>query len=288
MCIILFPTLTRSKSTTCHKMGRIESMTYDIFTFNGELDILKLRLSMLYDHVDKFIIVEAKTTFSGNKKPLYFSKFESKYQPWWPKIQYFVIDEDYSEEEITLAESSPNTVGAAHWVWEFLQKESLKKALYGLEDEDLVYMGDVDEIWDPTHEFKGPEKLLLRVYALYLDNLSSEVFWGPLMAKYGDIKNQCLNHMRSDISLRGQEYAGWHFTSQGGFKEVQRKLNDSYTTESYNTHEVQKHLSKRVEKGVDYLGRPFKFRKDTRNWPTYLKDFSYNYKHLLKAHGTKS
>lgn len=259
-------------------------MIYDVFTFNGELDILKLRLSILYDHVDRFIILEAKTTFSGHKKPLYFSHNEDKFKTWWDKIDYHIIDEEYSPEETALAESSPNTIGAKHWKREFLQKESIKKALIHLKDEDIVYIGDVDEIWNPKHKYSGTEKLLLRVYAYYLNNLSSEVFWGPLIAKYSDIKGVCLNHMRSNISFRGETYAGWHFTSMGGFKEVQRKLNDSYTPESYNTDKVQKLLSKRLEKGEDYLGRVFTFIIDDSDWPPYLKLHRNYYSKLLK-HG---
>lgn len=260
-------------------------MIVDTVMFNGEFDILKLRLAMLYDHVDKFIIVEAKTTFSGLPKPLYFSHEERLFEQWWPKIDYFVIDEDYTDEERELAASSPNTVGAKHWQNEFLQKESIKKALVHLQDDDLVYIGDVDEIWSPKHRYIAPEKLLLRVYAYYLDNLSSEVFWGPLMAKYSEIKGVCLNHMRSDISLRGEVYAGWHFTSIGGLPEIRRKLNDSYTTESYNTYEVQELLPKRFINGEDYLGRNFTFEEDMEDWPTYLKQHKHIYKHLLKSYG---
>lgn len=251
------------------------------------MTILKLRLSMLYDHVDKFIIVEAKTTFSGLPKNLYFSKHENEFKKWWPKIDYFVIDEEYSEAERALAVASPNTVGAKHWQNEFLQKESIKKALFGLEDDDLVYIGDVDEIWSPKHRYISPEKLLLRVYAYYLDNSSSEVFWGTLMAKWGDIKGECLNHMRSNISLRGETYAGWHFTSMGGLREVSRKLNDSYTTESYNTYEVQELLPKRLSEGRDYLGRNFTFKVDESNWPKYLKENKFYYEHLLKSYESK-
>lgn len=259
----------------------------DTFCYNGESDILKLRLSMLYDHVDKFIIVEAKTTFSGLPKTLYFSKHENEFKKWWQKIDYFVIDEEYSEAERALAAASPNTVGAKHWQNEFLQKESIKKALVGLNDDDLVYIGDTDEIWSPKHRYISPEKLLLRVYAYYLDNSSSEVFWGTLVAKWGDIKGECLNHMRSNVSLRGETYAGWHFTSMGGLREVSRKLNDSYTTESYNTYEVQELLPKRLSEGSDYLGRNFTFREDTSDWPKYLHQNKKHYQHLLKGYESK-
>lgn len=255
-------------------------LVYDVVTYNGERELLDLRLNILDSKVDKFIIVEAKTTFSGHKKPLYFSIHEKFFKPWWHKIDYHIIDEDYTPEEIELATYSPNTQGADHWKNEFLQKESIKKALVHLQDDDIVYIGDVDEIWEGQYEHT--EKLLLRVYAYYLNNHSDEIFWGTLVARWGDIKDKCLNHTRSDVSLRGTELSGWHFTSMGGEKEVRRKLNDSYTQQSYNTDEVQKLLSKRLNKGEDYLGRYFKFEHDESEWPQFLKRNKYKYKHLLK------
>lgn len=237
---------------------------------------------MLGPYVDKFIIVEAKTTFSGNKKPLYFSLHEKYVMPWWNKISYQIIDETYSPEELALAHSSPNTVGAKHWKREFLQKESIKKFLVHLNDEDIVYIGDVDEIWDHTYLPQLLiEKLLLHVYVYKLDNKSSEVFWGPIVGKWGDIKLHCLNHLRSEVSIRGLEYGGWHFTNMGGFKEVKRKLHDSYTANSYNTPEVQKLLQTRIEMNQDYLGRSFTYSQDVFDWPPYLRQNRSKYTKLI-------
>lgn len=257
-------------------------MVIDCFTYNGELDILDLRLNMLYKHVDRFVIVESKTTFSGKPKRLYFSNQEGKFKEFWHKIDYFIIDENYSKEERALADSSPNTEGAKHWKTEFLQKESIKKALWNLKDDDIVYIGDVDEIWDVTHKPLMPEKLKLRVYAYYLNNLSNEEFWGTVVAPWSYFKDKVLNHVRSDTQIRGSEYGGWHFTSMGGLKQVQRKLEDSYTKESYLTKEVQNLLPERVDKGIDYLGRPFTFKIDEEDWPSYLYSRKRRYKHLCK------
>jgi hypothetical protein len=57
----------------------------------------------------------------------------------------------------------------------------------------------------------------------------------------------------------------------GGPEEIRRKLNSSYTTESYNTQQVQNLLEERIDRGVDYLGRDFKFMVDESEWPEYLK-----------------
>lgn len=259
-------------------------MIYDCFTYNGEKDILKLHLSILAPYVDKFIICEAKTTFSGHKKPLYFFQHQRYFRDFWPKIEYYVIHENYSEAEISLAESSPNTEGPAHWKHEFLQKESIKKALVAnhVQDTDTVFIGDVDEIWNESalDWCHAPFKYKMRVYGYYLNNESSEEFYGPIGAKYSQLKNECLNHLRTS-AWKTAFYGGWHFTSMGGLKEVQRKLNDSYTEESYNTKNVQALLPQRHRIGTDYLGRNFTFKINESNWPQYLKHNRDKFKHML-------
>lgn len=255
------------------------------FTYNGETAVLKLHLNILDKYVDKFIIVEANKTFTGHPKPLYFFRDQRYFKPWWKKIEYYVVNQWDDPQLWDMANKSPNTKGADHWKREWYIKESIQKALisYKVQDEDTVFIGDVDEIIDPEarHESDAPIKAKLRVYAYYLNNLSSEQFHGTLIAQYGDIKNQCLNEMRSDKRLYSKgEPLGWHFTSQGGVKEVERKLNDSYTAESYNTNEVQTLLSQRHKQGIDYLGRDFTFNVDESQWPQYLKDNKKDFKNL--------
>ena len=45
---------------------------FDTFTFYNELDLLELRLNILGDVVDYFVINEATITFTGKTKPLYY------------------------------------------------------------------------------------------------------------------------------------------------------------------------------------------------------------------------
>ena len=254
----------------------------EAFTYNGERDILRLHLEMLHNYVDKFIICEAKTTFTGYKKPLYFFQHQRYFKKWWSKIEYYVIDENYTDEEINLARESPYTKGAAHWRNEFLQKESIKKGIEVLKPNphDLIYIGDVDEIINPDSAILVPSKIKLRVFADYLNNESSEEFWGPIAVLYKDLKGKSLNELRNTLP-KSKEYGGWHFTNMGGIQQVRRKLNDSYTSESYNTYEVQEKLSSRLQEGTDYLGRPFTFKVNEENWPQYLKENKREYKHLL-------
>lgn len=260
-------------------------MIVDVFTYNGEADILEIRLNILSDLVDQFILVEFDKTFSGKPKEPYFSIDDPRWEKWKDKITHQVFHEAHYEKYRELAESSPNTQGADHWKREFMQKESIKDALTHLNDDDIVFIGDVDEIWDPGHAWSilvtEPLKIRLLVYTYYLNNYSSELFSGTLAARYKHIKSECLNHLRSN-SYKPALEMGWHFTSMGGYESVKKKLSDSYTKESYWTDAVAASLKANIIQGKDFLGRDFTYTLDESDWPPYLKENKSKYKHLCR------
>ena len=62
------------------------------FPYNGE-PVALLHIEYLFDYIDKFIIIEAKWTFSGLKKPfLYFYRNYRSFLPFAAKIQFIVIE----------------------------------------------------------------------------------------------------------------------------------------------------------------------------------------------------
>lgn len=258
-------------------------MIIDATTFNGEFDLLEIRLNILDEYVDQFVIVEAPTTFSGKPKPLYYKQQEERYAKWKDKIKYFVIDENYSDEERKQAENSPNTRGAEHWKHEFLQKESIKKALTHLNDGDVCFIGDCDEIWDDSLLPRQPgivSKLKLKVFTYYINNRSDEEFYGTITGYYKDIKDECLNHLRVNAN-KTFGFCGWHFTSlKDGLK---RKLTDSYTSDSYASPEVMANLEDNIENNRDFLGRPFTYTIDESELPKYIIDNKLRYAHLFKS-----
>ena len=200
-----------------------------------------------------------------------------------------------------MAYQSPQTQGAEHWKMEFAQKESIRDRLTDLGDEDRVIIGDVDEIIDPEYIKKygiwQTYKMSLKVYVYFLNNRSSEEFYGPLIGRWGYIKDDIENKSRSLNQLRGMycwppvlpydAKAGWHFTSMGGPEALHVKLTDSYTADSYATPEVLENLSTRYGK-QDFLGRNFTYRIDETGWPTYLKEHRHKYEHLCAADSSQS
>lgn len=259
-------------------------MVVDVCTFNGEYDLWDIHYHSLKGVVDEFIIVEAQTTFSGLPKPLYSLATGVYYNPipTWPKVSVWIVDENYSQEELKLAEESPNTAGAEHWKTEFLQKESIKKALTHLQDDDLVFLGDVDEIWDVSAlKLQFPVKLKLDVYTYYLNNRSNEQFWGTTVAPYHVIKNTCLNHLRTNAP-KSKKTHGWHFTSMGGAENLRKKLTDSYTQEDYASKPILDNLEYTISHNKDFLGRDFTYSLDESNWPEYLRENRETYANWLR------
>ncbi len=280
---------------------------YDIFTFLNELDLLEIRLHILYPYVDYFVIVESTQTFSGLPKRLVFSENQQRFKDFKDKIIHYVIDDTPSDENdlqtrlkgpnistldreiITNALTSDNVPkGIVHWLKEFYQKESIKKALVKLNDNDICFVSDVDEIWNPEVliDYRKDDifKLRQNVYAYYLNNRSSEPWHGTLVTKYKNIKHGCLNHLRTVTKTPYTyiENGGWHFTNQGGAEQIKNKVEATYSSEDYNNENVKSKIQERMLKNKDYIGRKFKFKLDERGLPSYILENRAKYSAFFK------
>ena len=67
-------------------------MIFDCFTFFNELDILEIRLNEMAPMVDRFVLVEARKTFQGADKPLYFDQNKARFTPFLDKIEHVIVD----------------------------------------------------------------------------------------------------------------------------------------------------------------------------------------------------
>lgn len=249
----------------------------DCVTYNGEKELFEIRYNILKDFVDEFRVVEFDKTFSGKPKKSLFNQY-------FDKVKHYIHNEDIWGKYYDLAVSSPNTLhgnGAKHWITEFCQKESIKDCLTDLKDEAIVFIGDCDEIWNPLVKHLVPIKLKLQVYSYWLDNKSTEQFWGTIVSTYKDIKEDCLNHRRGNLP-RVTDNMGWHFTSMGGVDRVKKKLTDCYTEETYAHEEILNNLEENINQKRDFLWRDFSYKQDESEWPDYLKKNKEKYKHLIK------
>ena len=195
-------------------------MIIDCFYYNGEEEVLEARLNILAPYVDKFIICEAKETFSGvpkdlSFKPLKFAQFN---------IEYFIMEE-YAGLRLE-ALKSPNTGSGEHyWVREFIQKESARYALKDCNDDDIICISDVDEIWNPKTIYGALVDKVLKpkqLPYLYYFNQRTDEDWmgwtGTVVCRYKHIKDGLINHLRTDSMTEYEviENGGWHFNAIAG------------------------------------------------------------------------
>lgn len=240
-------------------------MTYDIFTFFNECDLLELRLSVLDAHIDKFVLTESIETFSGHPKPLYYAENKDRFAKWNHKIIHNVV----GKFEGTAFER------AAY------QKNDALRLI--TDPEALIYFGDTDEIWTPQNR----EKIKLRQYnyCYYLNQRSSEDWYGTVVGRRKDFTT--LTEARETWE-RVPIYAGYHFTNMGGIDQIIKKI-EAYDHQEANLDWVKQALPERMAKGQDYLsrvtdyqGKPFSFWVDENQWPEYLKANKSKYIHLCK------
>lgn len=267
---------------------------YDVFAFFNELDVLEIRLNILDPYVDYFVLVEAKETFSGQPKPLYYRENQERFKRWHHKIIHYVVD-DMADEDIIRAAKERDYVGkdSPHWAREFYIKESIKKALVGLNDNDICYFSDLDEIWNPdlVIDYSKDSVFKLRQigYMYYLNNRSNEIDWygwgGTIVTKYKNVRNGCLNDLRAHRPMKYRyvflKNGGWHFAFQGGFEGAKRKIEESRHF-WYNPEETLPNLEKRITDNRDYRGRDVRLWKDERGLPKYLLDNREKYKRFFK------
>ncbi len=241
-------------------------MIIDLFYYNGESEVLDVRLNILAPYVDKFIICEAEKTFSGVKKKLTFDK--SKYANY--NIEYFIMDD--TPEMVKEALKSPNTGNGEHyWVREWAQKESVREALINCDDDDLIFISDVDEIWNPLLQYSEdviykPKQL---PYLYYFNQRTSEDWlgWtGTIACRYKHIKSGVINHLRTDsmTSYDVLDNGGWHFNAIGGKKRKQKAFQ----------HPI-------YEDGGVWNNREIDMRKDESDLPQYLLDNKQKYAGLF-------
>lgn len=253
----------------------------DTFTYNGEADILELRLNILYPHVDVFLIGEAPITFSGQPKPLYYLEQQERFKQFQDKIMYWVVEEYYQPWLLDKMRREYDLMNTNQpFLMAFYQKESLNIPLLNFAEDDIVYYGDADEIWIPQEVQSEPHKLEQLSYSMYLNNRTTEPWKGTAIARRKDYTERGIGHIRQKTT-KYLPKGGWHFTNQGGLEELHRKIR-SYDHQEINTQEIHAKLEERYKAGTDFLGREqFSNSIDESEWPLYLKENRDTYSHML-------
>jgi Glycosyltransferase family 17 len=217
---------------------------YDCFTFYNEFDLLELRLTELYEHVDQFVIVEANQTFTNKPKDFNFEQHQARYAKWMDKIRYIRVED-------MPGDSDP-------WVNETHQRNAIARGLDDAEDDDIIIISDCDEIirGAAVDHIRNSEASLFALrmplynFKFNYMRVSQGVYdvWAMAVrhSLFADIDANTLRGMRfqftgaplqfSNDGCELIEHSGWHFGYMGDNKYLQDKA-QSFSHQNVNTPE---------------------------------------------------
>lgn len=253
-------------------------MVIDAFTFFNELDMLELRLDILGDYVDKFILVESRQTFTGIPKPLYYEENKERFAKWNNKIIHIVAP-DIEIRQVAYER---------HWLcYELIEAELMKYDV-----NDITFCSDLDEIWNPEILKVADNKahsLEQLNYSYWLNYRSSEQWVGTLMSPVGNLFIG-YNKMNRTAKPNPLPNGGWHFTNMGGVEQIKKKVEAYDHGPEIPQEWFRGQIAERMANGQDYLaraadyqGKPFTFYVEEDKWPEWLKDNKEKFAHLCKS-----
>jgi beta-1,4-mannosyl-glycoprotein beta-1,4-N-acetylglucosaminyltransferase len=251
-------------------------MIFDCIIFFNELDLLELRLYELDSVVDRFVIVEAPVTFSGEPKPLHFADNEQRFAPWREKIIHIVV------------EDMPQC--ADTWQRESHQRNAVIRGLHSAASGDAVILSDADEIpsadaisrWSPELEPRRFEQ----VCSYYWINCVGGGWAGSRILPFSGLaRYPSLDAIRYD-PFPLLENGGWHFSFLGGAERVIAKL-EAYSHSELNLDRYKdpKYLAIVMNLGIDIFGRSdthWKFHPLDHRLPQALHDHPERFGHLVR------
>jgi beta-1,4-mannosyl-glycoprotein beta-1,4-N-acetylglucosaminyltransferase len=222
---------------------------FDCFMYFDEEVVLDVRLNVLNQFIDYFVIVESRFTHKGDPRNLKFDL--KKFNKFKDKIIYLIYEDQPKEIEIINNEDgdyekTKKYISNAIYR-ENSQRNYIKKGLVEAEDSDIILISDVDEIpnLSSVNFNKINEKIILfkqemfyYKFNLHLPNL---VWSGTKACKKKDllnpqwlrnIKDRKYSFFRIDTLFSKTKYksikifnnGGWHFTNIKTAKEIEYKL----------------------------------------------------------------
>lgn len=254
---------------------------YDCFQFFNELDLLEIRLELLYNHVDFFVISETNKTHSDVKKPLYFQENKEKFSKYMDKIihiteefpenilnmgkkngsdkysqQYNIISERYDIEENEGGLKQHPT-----FCRDYLQKEFIKFGLIDCDDDDIIMISDLDEFPKPEVVKEIKEKKLYNHCVLqdcfyyHINTMAHTNWYGNYIVKYEDTKNVSLTHLKNKrVNFTMIHNGGWHFSFMGGKERVKQKI-QAYAHQELNLPHIISGIESKINSNTDVFNR---------------------------------
>ena len=267
---------------------------YDCFSYWDEDLLLDLRLNILNEYVDYFVIVEGNKTWQNNYKKLRFDI--DKFPKFKKKIIYIPVEDMPDGDDPYLREN--------------FQRNCILRGLKHSSEDDIIIISDLDEIPNPKKikEFKIDMKYAAfkQKHYYYKINLQSTInpYWhGSRICVKKFLKSpQWLRNLKfkkrpfwriDKLRLNNIiENGGWHFCNLKSAEQLLYKYrnlcetNDPYHfKEKIDVKYLQiEEIEKKILLGSDIIGRKefYKAQAIDNSFPNYILKNLKKYKEWIK------
>ena len=295
---------------------------YDCFQFFDEEMLLDLRLNVMNQYVDKFVITEATYMHNGKTKKLNFDI--KKYSKFKDKIIYIVVDKEPPDLfEIYESDKNKNDRRGQKLVLNGYKRDNYQRqmaadSLKNIDPDDWIIINDIDEIPNLENIDFGKIKnkiVIFRQQMFYykFNLLYPEIYWyGSKACKkkefispqwLRDLKHKKYPFWRVDTIFSKKKYnniihinnGGWHFTNIKSAEDIQKKLLNythhyEFEQSGLNIEDLKKKITEKkiiYDHGVDQREPKWKSEKtltktDLENMPLYLRENYRKYSNWLE------
>ena len=292
---------------------------FDCFMYFDEEQVLDLRLNVLYQNVDYFVIVESIYNHKGEKRNLLFNS--QKFEKFNDKIIYLVYDkipqlvEPIKETDNEKEKDGKYIMNALYR--ENAQRDFILEGLKSAKKDDLILISDVDEIPKLSsvnlNQIKNEIILFKQDMFYYKYNLSLPNFkWTGTKAviKKNLVSPQWLRNVkdrkypfyRIDVFFSDKKYinikiindGGWHFSNIKSPEMIEHKLRSylhhrEFDQVSLSIEEINELVKKkqaiydlRVDKRVNKVGNGVILENfEMKKLPNHINDNIDKYKNWL-------
>ena len=251
---------------------------YDCFQYFDEDHMVDLRLNILDQYVDYFVISESTKTHQGKDKKINFDK--KKFSKFKDKIKFIIAD---YKDEIDFKKH----IGGESPI-EQHQRNSLIKGIKDASPDDLIILSDSDEIPDlrKLKHMNNNKRFIafsqkMFMYKLNLQNLEESNWIGSKIAKRKNITS-----MQSLRNLKFKKYpfwridknnlqtivGGWHFSFLQTPEQILNKIK-SFSHGEYNNNDLnEKNIEEKILDNKDIFGRGITLKKIKldSSYPEYI------------------
>ena len=292
---------------------------FDCFMYFDEEQVLDLRLNVLYQNVDYFVIIESIYNHKGEKRNLLFNS--QKFKKFNNKIIYLVYDkipqlvEPIKETDNEKQKDGKYIMNALYR--ENAQRDFILEGLKSAKKDDLILISDVDEIPKLSsvnlNQIKNEIILFKQDMFYYKYNLSLPNFkWTGTKAvkKKNLVSPQWLRNVkdrkypfyRIDTFFSDKKYidikiindGGWHFSNIKSPEMIEHKLRSylhhrEFDQVSLSIEEINELVKKkqaiydpRVDKRVNKVGNGVILENfEMKKLPNHINDNMDKYKNWL-------